>query len=68
MSTELYTEDSADKPKKAPAAKIDVEPTLLERLKDTISAEVERPVVLLEVPERKGVYIRISPNISQSKM
>ena len=72
MSTELYSEESADKPKKAPAASaakaIEEEPTLLERLKETISAEVDRPVVLLEVPERKGVYIRISPNISQSKM
>ena len=72
MSRELYTEEPADKPKKTPAAStskaIEEEPTLLERLKETISAEVDRPVVLLEVPERKGVFIRISPNISQSKM
>ena len=68
MSTELYAEEPAEKPKKTSASKAEEEPTLLERLKETISAEVDRPVVLLEVPERKGVYIRISPNISQSKM
>ena len=74
MSTELYTdgseEKSAPKKEKAPPAKtVDTDaPSILSRLQETISAEVERPVVLLEVPDRAGVMLRISPNISQTKM
>lgn len=84
MSTELYTDESSEeKPatKKAASEKAtptppaeppkveDVEePNVLERLRETISKEVERPVVLLEVPEREGVMLRISPNINQTKM
>ena len=74
MSPELYTDESSEeKPatkKAAVAPKVpDVEePNILERLRETISKEVERPVVLLEVPEREGVMLRISPNINQSKM
>ena len=44
------------------------EENLLERLKATISAKVEREVVLLEVPDRKDVLLRISPNITQAQM
>ena len=75
MSTELYTDGSEEKPtpkkEKAPPSVIEKpadEPTMLQRLQETISAEVERPVVLLEVPDRAGVMLRISPNISQTKM
>jgi len=74
MSTELYTDESSEeKPAKkaataAPKVPDAPESNILERLKETISKEVERPVVLLEVPERDGVMLRISPNINQSKM
>ena len=75
MSTELYTDESPEeKPStkkaatSAPKVEDVAEPSILERLKETISKEVERPVVLLEVPEREGVMLRISPNINQSKM
>ena len=75
MSTELYTDGSEEKstPKKEkappPAANQSAdEPSTLQRLEEPISKEVERPVVLLEVPDRKGVMLRISPNISQTKM
>jgi hypothetical protein len=74
MSTELYADGPEEKPapKKEKTSPIKVgdveEPTVLQRLQETISAEVERPVVLLEVPDRAGVMLRISPNISQNKM
>lgn len=42
--------------------------TPLSRLKQTIAKKVERSVVLLEVPERPGVKVRISPNITQQQM
>lgn len=45
-----------------------VEDTALSRLRNTISKKVERAVVLLEVPERPGVHVRISPNITQNQM
>ena len=63
----LYqTEDGAtpkkvDKPSKS-------EPTLLDRLREKISTKVERPPVYLEIPERKGVTLKINPNITQVEM
>ncbi len=67
MSDSLYEEPQAPAPaaKSKPAAK---QNTVLDRLKDTISKKVERPVVLLEVPSREGVYLRISPNITQQQL
>lgn len=67
MADELYEDSPADKaaPSKKAAKPVD---TALDRLKETISKEVERTVVLLEVPAREGVYIRTSPNISQNQM
>jgi hypothetical protein len=53
-------------PKSEPAAK--PTETALSRLRDVITKKVERPVVLLEVPERPGVHVRISPNITQNQM
>jgi hypothetical protein len=47
----------------APAAE-----TPLSRLREVITKKVERSVVLLEVPERPGVHVRISPNITQNQM
>jgi hypothetical protein len=65
MADELYTPEVSDKPapKKAKSSE-----SPLDKLKATIAEEVERPVVLLEVPAREGVQLRISPNISQSQM
>lgn len=42
--------------------------TLLDRLKVEIQRKVERPVVFVEVPERPGIKILISPNITQEQM
>ena len=66
MADELYTPDEPDKAVLKKAAKSSETP--LDKLKATIAEEVERPVVLLEVPARDGVHLRISPNITQSQM
>lgn len=42
--------------------------TLLSQLRDTLKKKVERQPVLLEVPERPGLKLKISPNISQNQM
>lgn len=44
------------------------EDTLLARLRSKVSTVVERPNVLIEVPERPGVAVRVSPNITQHQM
>lgn len=44
------------------------EPTLLDRLRTTVEKKVERPAVFVEVPERPGVTVRVSPNITQHQM
>jgi len=63
----LYHDDDAEQ-KAKPAQKKASENTLLDRLRETISKKVERPLVLVEVPDREGVYVRVSPNISQNQM
>ena len=44
------------------------EDTLLERLTSVVKAKVERQPVYLDVPERPGVSIKVSPNITQNQM
>lgn len=44
------------------------EETQLQKLRGIVSKKVERSVVLLPVPERPGVSLKVSPNISQSQM
>jgi len=43
-------------------------PTVLDQLKEVLSKKVERDPVFIEVPERPGVYVRVSPNVSQNQM
>ncbi len=67
----LYTtEEEPIQPKSKPAktASTPTVNTALSKLRDTISKKVERSMVLLEVPERPGVKVRISPNITQQQM
>lgn len=70
MSDSLYVDESDDS--SAPSApakkKSNAVESPLNRLKETISKKVERPLILLEVPDRDGVYLRISPNVSQNQM
>lgn len=75
MSDPLYNEDEGSEPATKPPTKakaatvaLPVEETPLDRLKTLISQKVERTVVLLEVPDREGVHLRISPNINQAQM
>ena len=68
--SELY-EDTPEQEKAAPKAapkKISEAPTVLEELKESLSKKVERSTVFIEVPERPGIKIEISPNITQHQM
>lgn len=42
--------------------------TVLDQLKEEISREVSRPDIEMPVPERKGVSVRFSPNISNDQL
>jgi len=44
------------------------EPTLLDQLKAVIAKKVERPNVFIEVPERPGVKLLVSPNLTQAQI
>lgn len=44
------------------------EPTVLDRLRKELSKKVERAEVQIEVPERPGITVRVSPNITQHQM
>lgn len=69
--TELYEEDKQTKQEKpARVAKADgaKSPTVLDQLKEAIKKKVERPIVHLDVPERPGVKLIISPNITQHQL
>jgi len=41
------------------------EPSLLAQLKSALSKDVKREEIMIEVPERPGLVIRFSPNITQ---
>jgi hypothetical protein len=43
-------------------------PSVLDELKAVISKKIERPYVFIEVPERPGVNVRVSPNITQHQI
>lgn len=44
------------------------EETLLDQLKAVVAKKVERPRVFIEVPERPGVKLLISPNVTQQQI
>lgn len=72
--TALYTSDNSDSSKKKSASAKDAalpqvkEETQLERLRGIIKKKVERSHVLIPVPERPGVSVKVSPNITQTQM
>lgn len=77
MANEIYSEDASvvsvePKESKSIAQKAktaaDLEPTVLGKLTATIREKVSRPDVYIDVPERKGVKLRISPNITQQQI
>lgn len=67
-NAQLYSTEESAKPAKAAAKDSPKEETLLQKLSTVISKKVERPVVHIDVPERPGVTIKISPNITQNQM
>jgi len=74
MVSELYEDDTpATKDEKPVSAKAktsgkDIGNTVLSKLTAAIQAKVIRPDVYVDVPERPGVKLRISPNITQQQM
>lgn len=64
--TDIFELDS-DEPIK-PSKKSSSNPTVLDQLKNVLSQKVERGVIYIEVPERPGVLLKVSPNITQHQM
>jgi hypothetical protein len=64
----LYSAEEAPKPQKAVSKDSPKEETLLQKLSTVIQKKVERPIVYIDVPERPGVTLKISPNITQNQM
>lgn len=75
----LYTTEESDNQKSKKAAVKDLatgsgglstvpEETQLNKLRNLVQRKVERNPVLIEVPERPGVGIKVSPNITQTQM
>lgn len=65
MSDEIFT--TAETPsKKAVVAEKPI--TVLDQLKDILAKKVERESVYIEVPERPGITIEVSPNITQHQL
>lgn len=70
----LYTQDDVDTGKSKKSGREETglekvkEETQLNRLRSVVQQKVERPIVLIPVPERLGVSLRVSPNITQSQM
>lgn len=65
--TEIFELDS-DEPIKPSSKKSSSNPTVLDQLKTVLSQKVERGVIYIEVPERPGVLLKVSPNITQHQM
>lgn len=67
MSNDLYSM-SDETPEKKAVMKEVKPPSVLDQLKEIVSKKVERDAVFLEVPERPGVTLKISPNITQHQL
>lgn len=68
MTDKLYEEPASTTKRSSTARDSGSEPTVLDKLRERITKKVERPVKLMDVPERPGVTLKISPNISQHKL
>lgn len=66
MSEELF-EISEEKPAKGSSSS-SKNPTVLDQLRSVVSKKIERSPIYLEVPERPGVTVKISPNITQHQL
>ena len=65
-SNDFINVPSADEPHRRVQPKGKV--TILDQLKEEITREVTRPEIELPVPERRGVTVRFSPNISNEQL
>lgn len=69
--SETYEFSTGDTPKEERSTSTSsrsTEPTILERLRKELAKKVERTEILIDVPERPGISLRISPNITQHQM
>jgi hypothetical protein len=67
-NSQLYSTEDTSKAAKTAAKDSPKEETLLQKLSSVIEKKVERPIVYIDVPERPGVTLKISPNITQNQM
>lgn len=63
MSDEIF-----ETPTKKPVQKESKAPSVLDQLKEVLAKKVEREPVFIEVPERPGVTVKVSPNITQHQL
>lgn len=59
MNDEVFDMTPADKPRKV---------TKLDELREALGKKIERPQVLIEVPERPSVKVLVTPNIEQRQL
>ena len=67
MSDSIF-ENVSETPAKKPVLEKTKAPTVLDQLKEVLAKKVERDPVFVEVPEREGVTVQISPNITQHQL
>ena len=67
MSDSMF-ETPSETPAKKAVIKEEKAPSVLDQLKVVLSKKVERDPVFIEVPERPGVTIQVSPNITQHQL
>lgn len=67
MSSDMFSMSDETTEKKAVMKEVKP-PSVLDQLKEIVSKKVERDPVFIEVPERPGVTIKISPNITQHQL
>lgn len=69
MSDELYEmTDDESAPAKKKSSSAAAAPSVLDQLKESLAKKIERPEVFIEVPEREGLTVRVSPNVTQGQM
>jgi len=66
--SEIFELDSVEEQTRPSKKSSDKNPTVLDQLKTALSKKVERDPIYIEVPERPGVLLKVSPNITQHQM
>ena len=61
-------EEALIEPLQDPLAGVTDKQSVLDQLRGEISKKVERPIIEIPVPEREGVIVKYSPNISQNQL